>query len=179
MGFSLVLVLLLVSSNLVAQKPHHAARWIDGLKNTSADDLGTGLPHEKFAVWFADLAKPDKIAYAVEECDLHDPSTGVTDRVFCVNAYTKPPHPGWNRWIQLSFIVGSIPTGEAPAKDPGTKWVGYIFQRGIETPADPKMSRPDRVFSELSDLVEIVSDSHPTNTARLEGHATRGRGRAP
>src|SRR5215472_4879430 len=172
MCFSLVLLSLLVSSSLMAQKPHDTARWIAGLKNTPADDLGTGLPHEKFAVWFADLVKPNEIGYQVEECDVYNPADGATDRLFCVNAYTKPRHPGWNRWIQLSFIVGSIPPGEAPAKDPGTKWVSYMFQRGIEARANPKMARPDRVFSELSDLEGIVGVSHPRNTADLGGPPT-------
>ena len=161
---------LLVSSSLIAQKPRDAARWIDGLKNTSADELGSGLPHEKFAVWFADLVQPNDIGYSVEECHLYNPADGTTDRVFCVNAYTKPPHPGWKRWIQLSFIVGSIPPGEAP--NPGTKWVAYIFHRGIEEPVNPQMARPDRVFSELSDLEGIVGGSHPTKTAGITGPPT-------
>jgi hypothetical protein len=163
--FSLVLLSLLVSSTLMAQKPDDAARWIDELKNIPADELGSGLPHEKFAVWFADLVKPNKIAYGVEECHVNNPADGATDQLFCVNAYTTPPLPGWRSWIQLSFIVRSIPQGEAPAKASGTKWVGYIFQRGIEEPVNPKMARPDRVFSELSDLEGIVGGSHPRSTA--------------
>lgn len=167
-----MLLSLLVSSSLIAQKPRDAARWIDGLKNTPADQLGTGLPHEKFAVWFADLVKPNKIAYGVEECRVYNPADGTTDQLFCVNAYTKPPLPGWRRWIQLSFIVGSIPPGEAPAKASGTKWVGYIFQRGIEAPVIPQMARPNRVFSELSDLEGIVGGSPPRNTAGMTSPPT-------
>ena len=125
--FSLVLLFLLVSSSLIAQKPRDAARWVDGLKNTSASELGSGLPHEKFAVWFADLVTPNKVVYGVEECDLYNPADGVTERVFCVVAYTKPPHPGWERWIRLSFVVGSIPSREEEAKAPGTKWSPTYF----------------------------------------------------
>ena len=160
MRFSLVLLSLLVTSSLIAQKPSDAARWIDGLKNTPADELGTALPHEKFAVWFADLVKPNEIVYQVDECHVYSPADGATDQLFCVNAYTKPPHPGGRRWIQLSFIVGSIPP------------VRYIFQRGIEGPANPKMARPNRVFSELSDLEGIVGASHPRNTASTRGQPT-------
>src|SRR5215472_581730 len=167
MRFSLVLLSLLVSSSLVAQKPHDAARWIDGLKRTPADELGSGLPHENFEHWFADLVTPNKVVYGVEECDLYNPADGVTERVFCVVAYTKPPHPGWERWIHLSFVVGFVPPREEEAKAPGTKWVAYIFHRGIESSVNPKEARPDRVFSELSDLEDIVNGSHPRNTADL------------
>jgi hypothetical protein len=160
MRFSLVLLSLLVSSSLIAQKPSDAAQWIDGLKNTPADELGTGLPHEKFAVWFADLVKPNEIVYQVDECHVYTPADGATDQLFCVNAYTKPPHPGGRSWIQLSFIVNSIPP------------VRYIFQRGSEAPANPKMARPSHVFSELNHLEGIVSASHPRNTADLGGRPT-------
>ena len=160
MRFSLVLLSLLVSSSLIAQKPSDAAQWIDGLKNTPADELGTGLPHEKFAVWFADLVKPNEIEYQVEECHVYNPADGATDPLFCVNVYTKPPHSGGRRWIQLSFIVGSIPP------------VGYVFQRGIEVPVNPKTAPHNHVFSELNHLEGIVSASHPRNTADLGGRPT-------
>jgi hypothetical protein len=159
MRVSLVLLSLLVSSSLIAQNPSDAAHWIDGLKNTPADELGAGLPHEKFAVWFANLVNPNEIVYQVEECQ-ENPADSATDPLFCVNVYTKPPHPGGRRWIQLSFIVGSLPP------------VGYVFQRGIEAPVNPQTARHNRVFSELNHLEGIVSASHPRNTADFGSRPT-------
>ena len=159
MCFSLVLLYLLVSSSLMGQKPDDAARWIDGLKKTPADELGSGLPHENFAAWFADLVKPNESAYGVEECPIHNRADGVTEQPFCVVVYTTPPHPGWRKSIQLSFIVGSKPNDE--------RATAYTFLRGIEAPANPHIARPDRVFSELSDLEEIVRGSHLGNSDRL------------
>jgi hypothetical protein len=166
-----LLFFLLVSSSMVAQK-RHDARWIDGLKKTPAYELGTGLPHENFARWFADLVMPNKVGYRVEQCDLYNPADGSTDKVFCVVVYTKPLHPGWNKWIDLSFIVGSKPPHDEAAKYPDATPVGYIFLRGIESPTDPQVARPDRVFSELSELEDIVRGSHPTKTASITGPPT-------
>jgi hypothetical protein len=161
----LLLFALLIASTLTAQHRKDDARWISGLKNTPVDQLGSGLPHENFAAWFAALAAPDRIAYRIETCDLLNPGTGATDRVSCVVAYTRPPHPGWREWIQLTFIIGWKPDDErTPA---------YSFLRGIEGPTNPQMARPDRVFSDLSDLEGIVRSSHPTISARAQAPAHR------
>jgi len=162
-----------MTASLIAQERRSdAARWISELKKTPVDQLGSDLPHQNFADWFAGLVAPNEIGYEVADCHLYNPADGGTELVSCVRAYTKPPHPGWGRWIQLSFIVGSLPRREEPAKDSGAQRVAYIFHRGIESPANPKMARPDRVFSELSDLENIVQGSHVRTTVRSEDAAT-------
>lgn len=137
-------------------QPRHDRRWIKELKKTPVDQLGPGLPHQTFASWFADLVKPNKTGYAVEQCELYDPASGTTEQLFCVVAYTKPPQPGWSRWIELEFVVGSIPSREERAKEPEVNWANCAFLRGFERPTNPKMVRPSRIISTLSDLEDIV-----------------------
>jgi hypothetical protein len=161
-----------MSSSLMAQQ-RHDARWIDGLKKTPVDQLGSGLPHKNFAEWFADLVKPNETGYEVQQCQIHNPADDTTEQLFCVVAYTKPPQPGWRRWIELSFTVGSIPQREERANGTGANRVSYIFLRGIESPVNPKMARPDRIISTLSDLESMV---HGSASNFLKSRSAKRRG---
>src|SRR5215470_6083104 len=104
-SFCLFLLLGVMSATGLAQK-RNDAQWIAHLKATPVDELGSGLPHETFAVWFAGLVGPNRTEYRVEGCDLANPSENTTEHVLCVMAYTKPPHHGDQPWIHIAFIVG-------------------------------------------------------------------------
>src|SRR3954469_5968388 len=77
--------------------------WIDQLKKTPVSQLEAGLSDASFADWFANRVKPSEIGYEVRECQERNNSDASvnTQRRLCVLAFTKPPQPGWNRWIQL------------------------------------------------------------------------------
>jgi hypothetical protein len=126
--------------------------WIDQLKKTPANQLEAGLSDASFADWFADRVKPSEIGYEVRECqENNNPDVSVnTQRFLCVLAFTKPPQPGWSRWIQLDFIVGVLPS--SPAGDTNAKPVPYRFWFGWDGPSNPQMKRPTEIIRKLSYL---------------------------
>ena len=126
--------------------------WIDQLKKTPVNQLEAGLSDASFADWFADRVKPSEIGYEVRECqETNNPDSSVkTQRFLCVLAFTKPPQPGWHRWIQLDFIVGVLPS--PPAGATNAKPVPYRFWIGWDGPSNPQMKRPTEVIRKLSYL---------------------------
>lgn len=125
--------------------------WIDRLKKTPVNQIETGLSGANFADWFAERVKPSAPGYEVKECGEHDPTASVnSQRLLCVFAYTIPLQRGWDRGIQLSFVVGVLPpsaTGIAEAKP-----VPCRFLSGSDAPSNPQMKRPTYRFLKLSDF---------------------------
>ncbi|HEY6306929.1 MAG TPA: hypothetical protein VI488_10790 [Candidatus Angelobacter sp.] len=153
-----VLFALFVFSTAVSAMPlvqdQDDARWIDEVKNASVDQIETGLPHESVARWFADLARPDEIDYEVKEC-----ANTADERLLCVIAYTKPPHPQWGRRIQLRFVVAAATPPKTISDRAEMKPVALRLLWASEGPSNPMMKRPDHRFSRLSELEKMVRGS--------------------
>jgi hypothetical protein len=80
--------------------------WIDQLKKTPINRIEAGLSSATFADWFADRVRPSETGYEVRECQERNNlnASDNTQRYLCVLAFTKPPRPGWRRWIQLDLL---------------------------------------------------------------------------
>jgi hypothetical protein len=124
--------------------------WIDQLKNTPVNQMEAGLSGANFADWFAERIKPSEAGYEVKECQEPTVAASNQDRFLCVFAYTKPLVPGWNRGIQLNFVVGVFPRS---ARGPGeAKPVPCRFVIGWDGPSNPQMKRPTSKIAKLSEL---------------------------
>lgn len=135
-------------------------RLVDSLKKTLVSDIEAGLPQESFDSWFAGLVKPAEIDYEVKECTDEAAATDGNRPVSCVIAYTKPPQPAWNRWIEIRFFVVA-----PPERAGGRVTLRPIVPRLVqacEGPPDPKMKRPTRCYPKLSDLEKLVR-GHPNS----------------
>lgn len=85
------------------------ARWIERATSGSVGQIEAGFPEEHFDQWFADLVKPGEALYEVHECHERLPSGRESQQeLLCVTAYTKPLHPGWSGWLQVSLAVGVL-----------------------------------------------------------------------
>ena len=129
-------------------------RMIASLKNTLVSDMETGLPQTNFDAWFAALVKPAEIDYEIKDCTDEAAATEGGRPVSCVVAYTKPAQPGWNRWIEIRFFVVP-PPDETSHRVTIRPLLPRLFQ-ACEGPTDPRMKRPTRCFSKLSDLEKLV-----------------------
>jgi hypothetical protein len=125
-------------------------RWIDQLKKTPVDQIEAGLSSAKFADWFAERIKPSEAGYEIKECQDTTAVASNQDRFLCVLAFTKPPRPGWRRWIQLDFIVGVLPSSTTGATN--AKPVPFRFWFGWDGPSNPQMLRPSYIIRKLSYL---------------------------
>ncbi len=135
-------------------------RLIDSLKKTPVSDIEAGLPQESFDSWFAGLVKAAEIAYEVKDCTDDTAATDGSRPVSCVIAYTKPPQPDWNRWIEIRFYVVAQP--ERPERTSHRVTLRPLVPRllqACEGPPDPKMKRPTRCYPKLSDLEKLVRGS--------------------
>src|SRR5215831_8336664 len=103
----LVVSLFAAGGQTVAQATQSSL--IDQLKKTRVSDIEGGLPQQSFDGWFAGLVKPAEIDYEVKDCTDEAAATEGGRPVSCVIAYTKPPQPGWNRWIEIRFFVVGPP----------------------------------------------------------------------
>jgi len=156
----LILVVLLVAAGVrsVAQDQNQL-RLIDQLKKTSVSDMEAGLPHESFESWFAGLVKPAEIGYEVKDCTDDAAATEGGRPVSCVIAFTKPPQPGWDRWIEIRFFVVAPPGGEDTSHRLSVRPpIPRLFQ-ACEGPTNPKMKRPSHCYRKLSDLEKLVRGS--------------------
>jgi hypothetical protein len=136
-------------------------RWIDQLKKTPVSQIEAGLPDASFANWFAELVKPAQTGYEVKECQ-EETSAAATnqDRLLCVFAYTKPPEPGWNRGLQLNFVIGILPRSSKGITD--AKPMPCRFLGGWAGPSNPQIKMPTRKISKLSELEKLrVSAARP------------------
>ena len=150
----LLLPLLGASAHMVAQNKENQ-RLIDLLKKTPVSDIEAGLPEESFDNWFGGLVKPAEIDYEVQECTGSD--TGGTEDVQpvrCVIAFTKPSQPGWNRRIQVSFLVLAPPP--KPDSRVTVKPLTPRLLRACEGPPNPRMKRPTHCYPKLSELQKLV-----------------------
>jgi hypothetical protein len=134
-------------------------RLIESLKNARVSDMETGLPQESFDSWFAGLVKPAEIGYEVKDCTDEAAATEGGRPVSCVIAYTKPPQPGWDRWIEISFFVVPPPEGEGTGHRVTVRPLVPRLMQACEGPSNPKMKRPKRCFPKLSDLEKLVRGS--------------------
>lgn len=127
-------------------------RWIDQLKKTPVDQIEAGLSGAKFADWFAERIKPSETGYEVRECqERNNLNASVnTQRYLCVLAFTKPPRPGWRRWIQLDFIVAVLPSSTTGATN--AEPVPFRFWFGWDGPSNPQMLRPSYIIRKLNYL---------------------------
>jgi hypothetical protein len=148
----LVLLLALLSASVQPSAAQSTVEqhWIDQLKKTSVDQLETGLPAVSFDDWFADRVKPSQTGYEVKECQANPVAPTSQTRFLCVFAYTKPPLLGWNRGIQLTFVVGVLSTPPKGATE--VKPVPCRFLIGWDGPSNPQMKRPTYQISKLSEL---------------------------
>jgi hypothetical protein len=158
--FSILLVGLFAGAKCNGQGNGQQQSWVDQLKKTPVDQIEPGLSQTNFAQWFADLVKPNQIDYEIQECVDENPARAESqERLLCVVAYTKPPQPHWNRWIQLRFVVGvSVPSGKAGTRAE-VKPVACRFLGGSEGPSNPAMKRPTRMISKLSELEKLLHGS--------------------
>jgi hypothetical protein len=148
------------------QSLDHSQAWIDRLKATPVAQMEAGLPEESFADWFADRVKPSETGYEIRECrQSNNPYASVNaQRFLCVLAFTKPPQPGWRRWIQLDFIVGVLPSSTTAATN--AKPVPCRFWFGWDGPSNPQMLRPSYIIRKLSYLEKRY---HPPATGPNPG----------
>jgi hypothetical protein len=155
--FSLLLISLFAGSRCGSQAKRQdpSQAWIERLKGTPVSQMEAGLPETSFAAWFANVVKPSEAGYEVSECQgTNGPDASANqERLLCVLAYTKPPQPGWNRGVQLSFVVGVLP---ASKNETEAKPVPCRFLGGWEGPSNPSMKRPNRGISKLSDLERML-----------------------
>lgn len=130
-------------------------RLIDLLKRTPVSDIEDSLPQESFDSWFRGLVKSAEIGYEVKECAGND-AAGIQagQTVPCVIAYTKPQQPGWNRWIEISFLVVAPPP--TPSDRVTVKPLTPRLVRACEGPPNPKMKRPTHCYPKLSELEKLV-----------------------
>jgi hypothetical protein len=157
-SFSLLVVFLAISMQISA-RDRNDAPWIEEVKNTPVSQIEAGLPQESVALWFADLVSPNETDYEVRECG-EAPAVGTTLRhLLCVIAYTKPPHPGWLRRIQLRFVVATVASPKETNDRADVKPVTLEFLWATEGPSNPKSRRMVRFFSKLSDLEKLVRGS--------------------
>jgi hypothetical protein len=153
--FVVSLAVLAMNAGSAVAQSRDGKRWIDQLKKTPVAQIETGLSQASFAGWFADLVKPSQTDFEVKECeDASSPVAGKSqERFLCVIAYTKPPEPNWDRWIQLTFVVGVL----APSKEAAdAKPVPCRFLGGFEGPSNPMMKRMSRKISKLSELERLL-----------------------
>ena len=144
-----LILLLVILSVCVQPAPAQSTvdqHWIDQLKKTPVNQIEAGLSSATFADWFADRVRPSEIGYEVKECqERNNPQ-----RLLCVFAYTKPPRPGWNRWIQLNFVVSVLPSSATATTNatplPCRFWFGW------DGPSNPQMLRPTLFIRKLGDL---------------------------
>jgi hypothetical protein len=157
----LILLLGILSGRAQPAAAHSAVdqRWIEQLKKTPVDQIEAGLSGASFANWFADRVKPSETGYEVKECqELTNPTASVKpQRLLCIFAYTKPLVPGWNRGIQLDFVVGVLSTSPKGATE--VKPVPCRFLIGWDGPSNPQMKRPTYRISKLSELGRPGRDS--------------------
>jgi hypothetical protein len=157
----LVLSLLAAGARTLAQDQDQQ-RLIDQLKKTLVSDIETGLPQKSFDSWFADLVKPAEIAYEVKDCTDDAAATEGGRPVSCVIAYTKPPQPGWDRWIEIRFFVVGPLGGEDTSHRVSVRPLVPRLQQACEGPSNPKMKRPSHCYRKLSDLEKLVR-GHPVS----------------
>ena len=158
---SLLLIVLFAGNRCGSQAKRldiSSQAWIERLKSTPVAKMEAGLPETSFGSWFADTIKPSEAGYEVNECQGTNGSDASAnqERLLCVFAYTKPPQPGWNRGVQLTFVVGVLP-GSKNGTD--AKPVPCRFLGGWEGPANPSMKRPTRGISKLGDLERMLHGS--------------------
>lgn len=149
---SLLLLGLFAGGRCSSQGQDLRSSWIERLKATPVAQMEAGLPNVNFADWFADRVKPSATGYEVRECQEPDKPTPSANpqRLLCVLAYTNPPQPGWNRGIQLNFVVGVTRPSATGATD--AKPVPCRFLTGSNGPSDPHMARPTYRIFKLSEL---------------------------
>ncbi|MGZ4845226.1 MAG: hypothetical protein ACXVJ1_10845 [Candidatus Angelobacter sp.] len=135
----------------------HSQAWVERLKTTPVARMEAGLPEASFADWFADLVKPSQTEYEVKECQETPAAPTSQKRLLCVFAYTKPLEPDWNRAIQLNFVVGILTPSQKGTID--AKPVPCRFLSGFEGPSNPRMKRPTRWISKLSELERLLRGS--------------------
>jgi len=170
--FSLLLIVLFAGNTCSSQAKRHepSQMWIERLKNTPVAQMEAGLPESSFAGWFADIVKPLQAEYEVKACqETNSPDASTNQqRLLCVFAYTKPPQPDWQRGIQLSFVVGILPPSRYGTD---AQPVPCRFLGGWEQPSNPKMKRPNRGISKLSDLEKILHGSamRPNSESGMQG----------
>lgn len=157
-SFSLLVVFLAVSIRISPQD-RNDAHWIDGVKNTPVGQIDAGLPEESVSRWFTNLVGSNETDYEVRECADAPAADGSQQRLLCVIAYTKPPHPGWRRLIELWFVVAAVASSEGASNRPEPTPVALRLLWACEGPSNPKMRRPTRCFSKLSDLEKLVRGS--------------------
>lgn len=147
---SLLLLGLFAGGRCSSQGQDRRQAWIERLKATPVAQMEGGLPEESFADWFAERIKPSEAGYEVKECQDTTAAAASQDRLLCVFAYTKPLVPGWNRGIQLNFVVGVFPrSARGPTE---AKPVPCRFVIGWDGPSNPQMARPTRKIAKLSEL---------------------------
>jgi hypothetical protein len=132
-------------------------RWIDQLKKTPVDQIEAGLSGAKFADWFAERIKPSEAGYEVKECQEPTVAASNQDRLLCVFAYTKPLVPGWDRGIQLNFIVGVF------RRSTGANPLPCRFLIGRDGPSNPQMKRPTILIFKLSDFEKAYHATNPNS----------------
>jgi hypothetical protein len=136
-------------------------RWIDQLKKTPVDQIEAGLSGTRFADWFAERIKPSEAGYEVKDCQDTPAAAPNQDRFLCVFAYTKPLVPGWNRGIQLNFVVGVFPrSAKGPAE---ARPVPCRFVIGRDGPSNPQMKRPTSLIFKLSDFEKRYPATRPNS----------------
>jgi hypothetical protein len=154
--------LFLISLGVLSMRVEPAAaqstadqRWIDQLKKTPVDQIEAGLSGAKFADWFAERVRPSEAGYEVKDCPEPTVAASNQDRLLCVFAYTKPLVPGWDRGIQLNFIVGVF--RRSARGSTGAKPLPCRFLFGRDGPSNPQMKRPTILISKLSDFEKRYS----------------------
>ncbi len=136
-------------------------RWIDQLKKTPVNQFEAGLSGASFADWFAERIKPSEAGYEVKECQETTVAASNQDRFLCVFAYTKPLVPGWDRGIQLNFVVGVFPRSARGATE--AKPVTCRFLIGRDGPSNPQMKRPTILIFKLSDFEKRYHATSPNS----------------
>jgi hypothetical protein len=153
-SFLLSVFCLAVSVGSLAQD-RNDSRWINEVKKTPVGQIETGLPQQSVATWFADLVRPNETDYEVKGCGEENDVDGNPRSLLCVSVYTKPPQAGWERWIQVYFVVAAIPLENTRDRaEPKPVTVRLLY--ATEGPTNPKSKRPERIFRKLSDLEKLV-----------------------
>ena len=154
-----ILLLSMVTGAQNASPNQADQRLIDSLKKTMVSDIETGLPQQSFDSWFTGLVKPAEIAYEVKDCTDEAAATEGGRPVSCVIAYTKPPQPGWDRGIEISFFVVAPPEGQTSSHRVTVRPLLPRLMQACEGPSNPKMKRPKHCFPKLSELEKLVRGS--------------------
>jgi hypothetical protein len=136
------LLLLLLSSTVLAQKRPFELSTVDKLKATESAHFDPSLPPQNFGRWFRRLVRPGEAMYEVRDCEgaVKAPPSAAS-KPQCVYVMSALPA---GRTVNLRFVFDS-------------EHNSFEYLDGSIGPSDPRNKQPTRQVKKLGDLPKMIN----------------------